>query len=98
MNNLTVKKTTRRSFLKGAALLASIAIVPLMVSKKASAAAAAKSPQAAMQYQDHPKGDLKCANCVQFIPGKSAKANGSCKIVDGVISPQGYCIGFAAKA
>ncbi|HUW28841.1 MAG TPA: high-potential iron-sulfur protein [Sulfuriferula sp.] len=97
LDTLNSKKVSRRSFLKGAALLASIAVVPVVVASK-EASAAAKASQAAMQYQDHPKGKLECSNCIQFIPGKNAKAKGTCKVVEGAISPQGYCIAYAPKA
>jgi hypothetical protein len=50
-----------------------------------------KAPKAAMKYQDHPKGDEKCSNCMQFV------APDSCKVVDGKISPNGYCIAWAKK-
>lgn len=97
MDTLNSKTVSRRSFLKGAALLASIAVVPAVVASK-EATAAAKATKAAMQYQDHPKGKLECSNCIQFIPGKNAKAQGTCKVVEGAISPHGYCIAYAPKA
>lgn len=95
MENVKNKQVSRRSFLKGAALLASIAVVPAaMVSKEA---AAAKMAKAALQYQDDPKNGQECSKCVQFEPGKSAKAKGTCKVVEGPISPTGWCLAFAAK-
>ncbi len=81
------KKVSRRSLLKGAAMLAGAAAVPgLMVSKQALAA---KAPKAAMQYRDHPNGNKECSICMQFIPGKNPKANGTCKVVAGSIRPPG---------
>ena len=50
-----------------------------------------------MQYQDHPKGNQQCSNCLQFIPGKSATAMGECKVVAGPISPKGWCIAYVKK-
>ena len=97
MEDFNSKKMSRRSILKGAALLAGIAIVPAVVASK-GASAASKASQAAMHYQGHPNGQLECVNCTQFIPGKSAKANGTCKVVEGSISPHGYCLAFAPKA
>jgi len=95
LENIKSKQVSRRSFLKGAALLATIAVVPaVMVSKEA---AAAKMAKAALQYQDHPKDGAQCDKCVQFVPGKSAKANGTCKVVEGDISPKGWCLAYAAK-
>lgn len=62
-----------------------------------TAVAEAKSSKAAMKYQDHPKGTAKCAGCKLFVAGKSAKANGTCKVVDGSISPNGWCIAYTPK-
>ena len=90
-----MENSSRRSFLKTATLLAGIAAVPVtFISQEAFAAKMAK---AALQYQDHPKGDLSCSKCIQFIPGKSAKANGACKVVEGSISPHGWCLAFSPK-
>jgi hypothetical protein len=90
-------KISRRFILKSAAFLAGAAVMPALVTSKA-ALASNKASKAAMQYQDHPKGTLECKNCIQFIPGKTAKAKGTCKVVEGDISPQGYCVAFAPKA
>jgi hypothetical protein len=46
------------------------------------AAAQAKASKQAMQYQDQPKND----------------AQGQCKVVDGPISPKGYCVAFVKKS
>lgn len=90
-----MENSSRRSFLKTATLLAGIAAVPVtFISQEALAAKMAK---AVMQYQDQPKGDLSCSKCVQFIPGKSAKANGTCKVVEGSITPHGWCLAFSPK-
>lgn len=45
----------------------------------------AKVSQASVQYQDQPHGAQKCANCIQFIQPNA------CKVVEGVISPEGWC-------
>ncbi len=39
-----------------------------------------------------------CDDCVQFVPGATARSPGTCKIVEGTISPHGHCIAFAPKA
>ena len=49
------------------------------------ASAAPKISQAAVAYQDHPDGDKRCGRCLQFV------APESCKLVDGPVSPQGFC-------
>ncbi|MGA7802158.1 MAG: twin-arginine translocation signal domain-containing protein [Gammaproteobacteria bacterium] len=90
------KKLSRRSVLKGAAMLAGAAAgSTLLVGNEALAA---KAPKAAMQYQDHPKGGNDCSKCMQFIPGGSPKADGTCKVVAGSISPRGYCLAFTPKS
>ena len=95
MNALN-KNVTRRNFLKTATLFAAIATIPVSVVSKE--AFAAKMAKASMQYQDQPKGTLKCSQCTQFLPGKSAKAAGSCNLIDGSISPNGWCLAYAPKA
>lgn len=47
---------------------------------------AAKAAQSAVKYQDTPKDDEKCSDCVHFIP----KTN-ECKVVEGSIDPEGWC-------
>lgn len=56
-------------------------------------AAAAKVSQASVQYQDQPKGDQQCSGCLHFLPESNA-----CKLVEGQISPQGWCVLWARKA
>jgi hypothetical protein len=59
---------------------------------------ASKSSQASMHYQNTPYDGKQCSGCTFFLPGDSATANGSCKLVDGTIAPTGYCIAFSAKS
>lgn len=63
----------------------------------AASADASKASKAAMHYQDSPNGNSQCSGCKYFIAGQSASATGSCQIVDGSISPNGYCMAFTAK-
>lgn len=56
-----------------------------------SGPAHAKVPQKTVKYQDAPKGDQSCANCVQF------EAPSSCKTVDGMVSSEGWCTVYAKK-
>lgn len=51
-----------------------------------------KVPQASVQYQTKPKGEQKCSGCVNFI----AESN-TCKLVEGKISPDGWCALWAKK-
>ena len=47
--------------------------------------ASAKMAQKAVEYQDTPKGDQECSNCSLF------QEPNSCTLVDGEISPKGWC-------
>ena len=85
-------------------LLQRLAIAPIAVGALAAlrieADAAAKTPQSAVQYVNHPSGGKKCSGCKFFQAAKTNpdKANGACQIVQGAISPNGYCVAFAAKS
>ncbi len=50
-----------------------------------SFAEAGKMNKAQAKYQDKPKGDQKCANCMHFI------APSTCMVVEGNISPDAWC-------
>jgi hypothetical protein len=92
MSDNESKRVSRRSILKGVALAAAgLATIPVV------AQAAGTVSKAAMQYQDHPKGDQDCSNCIQFIPGKTATAMGECNVVAGPISPKGWCVAYVKK-
>ena len=52
-----------------------------------AAAPAGKSSQASVQYQAQPKGEQKCDGCLHFIAEST-----TCKVVEGQISPDGWCI------
>jgi hypothetical protein len=53
--------------------------------------ATAKMAQKAVEYQDTPKNDQECSNCSLF------QEPNSCTIVDGEISPKGWCKFWAKK-
>ena len=82
----------RRNVLKFGA--AALALIPV------TAFAAKNEPiRKAMKYKDMPEGDKKCSNCLQFVPGKTAKDLGGCKIFPGdtEVSPNGWCSAWAKK-
>ena len=61
-------------------------------------AAETKLAKSAVQYVDVGKDEGKdCDDCSQFMPGKTAKDLGTCKIVEGAINPHGHCIAFTPK-
>ena len=85
---------SRGEFVRGIVILPALA--GLLVA--GTTVAQAKGSQAQFKYQTKPNGSKKCSNCSLLIPGKSATANGTCKVVDGTISPNGYCIAYAPKS
>ena len=85
---------TRRRFLGSA-----IALPALAALLTGSAVAdGSKASQASMHYQNSPNDGMQCSGCRFFIAGKDPKSNGSCQVVDGSISPNGYCNGYNAKS
>ncbi len=84
-------KLWRRAILKGGALFAGTALVA-GVGPARQALAQQKATKESMKYQDKPNGDKQCSNCNFFV------APNGCKIVEGTISPQGYCISWQKKA
>ena len=89
-------KSARRRMLKlgGAAL----AMIPVLVLNGKTYAATNAAMRASFKYQNKPAGDKSCRGCVQFTPGKTAKASGGCKLFPGdtEISPNGYCLAWVA--
>jgi hypothetical protein len=94
MNKDLDKLISRRTLLKGAVAVTCVALASPFARK----AYAEKSTKAVAKYQDTPNGDMKCSNCNLFIPGKTSKENGTCQVVEGSISPQGYCILYSKKS
>ncbi len=88
------KGMTRRTFVANAVVLPALAGLLLAETKIAEA----KGSQSQFKYQGTPKDGHKCSQCTFYIAGSSAKANGTCKIVDGSISPNGWCTAWAAKS
>jgi hypothetical protein len=85
---------TRRTFVANAIVLPALA--GLILAETTSAQA--KGSKAQFKYQSTPNNGKKCSKCTFYIPGSSASANGTCKIVDGSISPNGWCTAFSAKS
>lgn len=81
---------SRRSLLHG---VAGAGLAPLLArtAKAQPARAQAKVSKEAVDYQDHPKGGERCDNCTFFDPPDA------CALVEGRISPQGWCRLWAEK-
>ena len=78
---------SRRSLLRGLALATGAGAVLTA----APAVADSKFSQKMAKYQPNPKGSQQCDNCSQF------NAPSACKVVDGTISPSGWCFLYAHK-
>jgi hypothetical protein len=85
---------TRRTFVANAVVLPALAGLLLAETTNADA----KGSKAQFKYQTTPNNGHKCSRCTFYIAGSSPKANGTCKIVDGSISPNGWCTAFSAKS
>jgi hypothetical protein len=70
-------------------LLAAAGAAPLLTLMNSSAEA--KMAQTAVKYQPEPKDGKQCAACNFFL------APNSCKMVDGEISPTGWCLLWVKK-
>ena len=79
---------SRRALLSRTAVLAAATVLGWPGTGRAQQ----KMSKQAAQYQDSPNGDQKCADCRFFIEG------GSCQLVEGEISPNGWCMLFQPKA
>ena len=79
---------SRRGVVRGAALLAGGSALAA-AGLTGPAFARSKLAQSAVSYQDKPKGRARCDNCTQW------EAPSSCKLVEGAISPSGWCTLYA---
>lgn len=85
----------RRLLRQAASALPVLLALPLLA--RPSAARAGSGSKDAFHYQDHPNEDKRCANCRQFLPPADGQAFGSCQIVAGQISANGWCMAFTPR-
>jgi hypothetical protein len=97
MNNQQSAGVTRRSIVKGG-VCALTGIAMASLTRTGTLAAETKLAKSVVQYEEvaRQKG-ADCDDCAQFIPGKTANALGTCKLVEGEINPHGHCIAFTPK-
>ena len=87
-SGMSLRTLSRRIVLLHSAGYAAGAVALLAPVKKAYA----KMAQKAVEYQDTPKGDQQCSNCSLF------QEPDACTLVDGNISPTGWCKFWVKKA
>jgi hypothetical protein len=85
---------SRRIAVRNVAILAGLAAAPWA----RPALAQGKARKQDMHYQDQPKDGQMCATCVQFIPAAKPGQSSECQIVEGPISPTGWCIEYIKKS
>lgn len=89
--------TSRRTLLRNGVTLAAVVAAAGLL-KTTPARAQSKASQAVAMYQPTPHGKDQCDNCIHFIPGKTPKDAGACKVVEGSIAAAGWCVMYARKA
>jgi anaerobic selenocysteine-containing dehydrogenase len=104
----THRKISRRTWLKGMAAVSAAAGLTLML---ASTSAEAKASKVAVHYQDRPNGMRMCHMCKFYIAARGGRSGmgcmggsmmgmmgaGACQVVEGRISPMGYCDLYAPR-
>ncbi len=80
----------RRNFLRIASV--ALALIPVVIARSAHATTNA-TLRAKLQYQNTPNGEMSCASCLEFIPGKTVQDLGGCKVIpgDNEIASNAYC-------
>lgn len=95
----------RRAWLKMVARATGAAVALPFIGRVAWAAPA-KVTKAIAHYQNHPDGPKMCGRCHYFVPaggvaghgmggvamGPAMMRAGRCQVVQGSISPRGYCL------
>lgn len=84
------RRLDRRAFMQGTAFLATATLAGALAGRTR---AQEKMSQEQAQYQDSPKDGQKCAGCRHFI-----QTEGACRLVEGSISPNGWCTLWTASA
>jgi hypothetical protein len=82
---------SRRAVLRGAAFGAGAGLLLGGGLASGARAAVAKLTQKAANYQATPRGNQRCNTCSQWVQPTS------CKVVEGIVSPTGWCSLFAPK-
>ncbi len=83
---------SRRRLLRGATLVVGGGAIAGAGLAASTAAAQAKVSQQLANYQAKPNGDARCDGCSQW------QAPSSCKVVQGEISPSGWCTLYVPKS
>lgn len=82
---------TRRAFLK--TVSSALVLIPVVAFSRRAMANTNSKLRTELKYQNLPRDNMSCSTCLEFIPGKTEKDLGKCKVIpeDDEISPNGYC-------
>ncbi|HSQ04045.1 MAG TPA: high-potential iron-sulfur protein [Burkholderiales bacterium] len=69
---------------------------PVQTLLRSAPAAAGKAAREIVQYRDEPRNGKACVNCWAYVNGPAA-GEGTCKVVEGPISPNGWCMAFSPR-
>ena len=86
LSNDEIQRTSRRRMVQGG-----LGVIALAATA-GRARAQEKLAQEIAQYQSMPKDGAKCSACVNWVEPAA------CKIVEGKIDPNGWCVAYAPKA
>lgn len=87
------KKTSRRHILKlGALGLGAVGAMSFARRAEAEAEITKKAMQKAVMFQSTPKNGKQCSDCQHFEPPAA------CRIVEGEVAPEAYCMLFSTKS
>ncbi len=92
----TAANAERRAFLRNGGLFLSVLTVGAVMASRQARADDGMLSQASVHYQKTPHNGQMCSDCAYFIPGSSATATGTCRLVDGTIYPNGWCEKFSS--
>ncbi len=81
----------RRKWLKDVGV--TLALTPVLFLPRQAGAKTNSTLRAEFKYQSKPRENMSCTTCLEFIPGKTDKDLGGCKVIPGddEIEPGGYC-------
>ena len=84
----------REAFVRGIRLL----IVPAAVALAATPGqvGAARATKADVFYQERPKEGKSCSTCRLFSMSETGK--GTCAVVEGEVSPNGWCMAYSLRS
>jgi hypothetical protein len=92
MKNDQTSNARRQLLQHGVTLLSGAFVASTIVPR---CAAAGKAMRDDFSYQDRPKNGKSCASCRLFTP--KAVGLGTCALVEGEVSPNGWCMAFSPR-